>query len=163
MEGQIIDLNAHKNRNVISKDKVIGYILKNEDKFLEKFNFNKEDLKVIDDDYIDLDINQGDTKRFSNLAVVCSKSSGRIKIGEYSDMLDYYKVSYDSYNKLSKTSDNLMGSVLGNMGLPSVSFKDMKEDLMLVELPNNKAIIKAMWGTSDWICRLIEEIETNVR
>ena len=91
-----------------------------------------------------LDVN-GEVLEFSNISVVADKVSGRVKVGQYSDMLDYFNSSYDVYNTAYKKT-----------GIDS--FKINRDGLFLIELPNCQAMIDAMWGTNDWICRVIKEL-----
>lgn len=144
MNTKIIDLKAYDSRNKISKDEVIDYILKNEEMALKKLFLTKEDVSVLNKDSVYLDIN-GEVLEFSNISVVADKVSGRIKVGQYSDMLDYFNSSYDVYNTAYKKT-----------GIDS--FKINRDGLFLIELPNCQAIVDAMWGTNDWICRVIEEL-----
>ena len=144
MDTKIIDLKAYDSRNKINKDEVINYILKSGEMALQKLFLTKEDVSILDKDSVYLDVN-GEVVEFSNISVVDDKVSGRIKVGQYSDMLDYFNTSYDVYNTAYKKT-----------GIDS--FKVNRDDLFIVELPNCQAMIDAMWGTDDWVCKLIGEL-----
>lgn len=149
MDAKIIDLKAYKSKNKITKDEIINYIIKNENDVLNRLNLTKEDISTLDGDSVSLLIGN-DVREYKSLCVVADKDSGRLKVGTKEDMYEYFDVAYKTYDKVyNLTQDE--------------GFKVNRDDLMLVELPNCQAMVDAMWGTFDWVCKLIKEVESNVR
>lgn len=147
MGAKIIDLKAYRGKNKITKDEIISYMLKNEKDALNRLNLTKEDMSTLDGDSVSLLIGN-DVREYKSLCVVADKDSGRLKVGTKEDMYEYFDVAYKTYDKVyNLTQDE--------------GFKVNRDDLMLVELPNCQAMVDAMWGTFDWVCKLIKEVESN--
>lgn len=141
---KIIDLNSHRGKNKITKYEVINYIIKNEIKALNRLNLTKEDISKLDRESVSLLVGS-EVRVFKTFCVVADKDSGMLKVGTKEDMYTYFEVSYKAYDEMYRaTRDN--------------GFKVNRDALVLVELPNCQAMVDALWGTHDWICRLISEV-----
>lgn len=92
-------------------------------------------------------------------AVVCDNIGYVIlKVGEYEDMLHYYKVARKAYSMLDCSELN---QLLESVGLPKIGVP-VERTLELIELPQNQSVVDNILRKTGYLEEYLERYDKNV-